>query len=329
MTFALLDTAALACMALEAVHFCVSCFARQPKALEAVYRRVDRLLGYRLQQLAWLSFDYLAIRLVVFVWQSESFDPWQASAVSAVLLLLSCALFYPLSFAWSALITPWCERRPIGHSLERCLPADIDLRLHWQALRNEYLAAAKRFGKLPAINDVFKDIALVEEATPPRARWTTVFLRVGARDFPVTMRHFPLLATLIDSPLIVGALFSCLEPGVQLKPHRGYFKGVLRYHLCLEVQDRERVWLDVDGQQYHWRAGEAIIFDDAYLHTAHNLSSHERVVLFLDVLRPLPPVLARINRALYAYAGVHPFCAVVEQYVNQWVAAAGPESSTH
>ena len=324
---AFLDAFALACLGLELANFGFSLAAWRSSALEFVYRRVDQWLRYRLQQLAWLSCDYLAIRMVVSAWQSDAFSFWQAFTVSSVLVLLCCALFFPLSFAWGLLIVPWCERRPIGHSLDRCLPTHAGLSESWQDVRNEYLAAAKHFGALPSIDQILNDISIIDDATPPKARWTTLFLRYGGRDFPATMRHFPILAKLMDSPRIVVALFSCLEPGVELKPHRGYFKGVLRYHLCLEVQDRELVWLMVGGQRYHWNSGEAIVFDDAYVHTAHNRSGHSRVVLFLDVLRPLPWGLDAINRGIAAYAGLHPFSAVLELKVNHWAARAHPDES--
>ncbi len=325
---AVLDFLALVCFGLELLHFGLSFARGNLRALAFVYRRVDQWLRYRLQQLAWLSFDYLVIRMAVAAWQSDAFSFWQALTVSAALLLLSFALLYPLSFAWGLLIAPWCERRPIGHAIDRCLPSHARMSECWQELRNEYLVAAKRFGVIPSIDQILNDVSLIDEATPARARWTTIFLRCGGRDFPATLRHFPLLTRVIDSPRIVGALLSCLEPGVELKPHRGYFKGVLRYHLCLEVQDRELVWLIVDGQRYHWQAGEAIVFDDAYVHTAHNRSSHARVVLFLDVLRPLPRFLDTVNRAIAVYAGFHPFVGVLERNVNRWAAHANPDPSS-
>lgn len=320
--FAVFDALALVFFALELVHLGVSFLTRRPLYIKAIYRWVDRLVQHRLQQLAWLSFDYAVIRLAVFVWQSDAFGVWQAAAFSVGLLVLCLALFYPLSFAWGLLITPWCAARPLGHALGDCLPAHAGLQANWQTFRDEYRAAATRFGTLPAMHEILKDVSLVDEAAPPQARWTTVFLRVGGRDFPATLRHFPALAAAIDSPRIVGALLSCLEPGVVLKPHRGYFKGFLRYHLCLEVGDPARVWLVVGGQRYHWRAGEAVIFDDAYVHSAHNTSEHSRVVVFLDILRPLPPALDHVNRAIAAYAGWHPFSAVIERQVNHWAARA-------
>ena len=326
------DAVALAIFSLEFAHF-LSSFLLPSKPGQSInglkrgYRWVDQALDFRLAQIAWLCFDYLVLRLIVLAWLTPQISVAWAVVCTAALVGLCFALLYPISVAWSALITPWCEAKAVGHDLQKTLSSHKDLSDNWQPLAQEYVRVTHGFGRLPSIGDVLSDVALttVNEAVAERAdlqgppRWTTIFLRLGARDFKATLRHFPLLASLIANPRIVGALFSCLEPGVELKPHRGYFKGVLRYHLCLRVSEPESVWLVVDGQRYHWRAGEAVVFDDMYVHSAHNLSSQPRLVLFMDVLRPLPTVLDGINHWIARYSGRHPVSRLIENKVNAWV----------
>jgi aspartyl/asparaginyl beta-hydroxylase (cupin superfamily) len=43
--------------------------------------------------------------------------------------------------------------------------------------------------------------------------------------------------------------------------------------------------LIVGGEPIVWREGHGVLFDDFFLHEAHNPTSRPRVVLFLDVLR--------------------------------------------
>ncbi len=43
----------------------------------------------------------------------------------------------------------------------------------------------------------------------------------------------------------------------------------------------------VDGEAYHWRDGEAVMFDETYIHWAENKTDTMRVILFCDVERPL------------------------------------------
>ena len=66
-------------------------------------------------------------------------------------------------------------------------------------------------------------------------------------------------------------MFSILEPGKHLPPHRGPYNGVLRLHLGLIVPEpREQLGIRVENEVYRWREGEAVIFDDAYEHEAWN-----------------------------------------------------------
>src|SRR5204863_5442246 len=89
-------------------------------------------------------------------------------------------------------------------------------------------------------------------------------------------------------PGLVGAMFSILEPGKFLPPHRGPYNGVLRLHLGLIVPDAaERIGIRVVDQIRHWAEGRALIIDDTFEHEVWNDTDHTRVVLFLDFARPL------------------------------------------
>lgn len=53
------------------------------------------------------------------------------------------------------------------------------------------------------------------------------------------------------------------------------------------------------GQKYYWRDGEAVMFDETYIHQAENRTGVTRVILFCDIERPLSnPVLRWINRTI-------------------------------
>ena len=54
--------------------------------------------------------------------------------------------------------------------------------------------------------------------------------------------------------------------------------------------------LIVNAQEYVWKAGEATMFDDSWPHEVINESSEPRVVLIVDVLRPLPLVPSLLNK---------------------------------
>lgn len=86
---------------------------------------------------------------------------------------------------------------------------------------------------------------------------------------------------------VKGAMFAMLPPGSELKKHRDPYAGSFRYHLGLVTPNSDSCYICVDGQNYAWRDGEAVIFDETYLHYARNDSDQNRIILFLDIKRPV------------------------------------------
>lgn len=120
-------------------------------------------------------------------------------------------------------------------------------------------------------------------------------------------------ALLRDIPGVWTAFFSVLEPHQHIKPHWGYWKGFVRYHLGVVIPDNnrdEKCWIRINaeawdrddrsaieqGEKYFWHNGEAVLFDDTFLHEAANETDQVRVVLFLDVARKMVWPLALLNR---------------------------------
>ena len=109
-------------------------------------------------------------------------------------------------------------------------------------------------------------------------------MRVAGRDIPEHFERLPVLANLIqDMPNVKTAFYSILDAGQRLREHRGYFKGILRYHLGMMVPEPERCALTCGDEVYHWQEGEGILFDDMFIHGAANEGTRPRVVLFIDV----------------------------------------------
>jgi ornithine lipid ester-linked acyl 2-hydroxylase len=125
----------------------------------------------------------------------------------------------------------------------------------------------------------------------------------------------PKTAALLEKiPGLYTAFFSVLEPHQHIKPHWGYWKGFVRYHLGVVIPDNNasrKCWIRINpeaqdrtqardaieqGERYFWKDGEAVLFDDTFLHDAANESDQVRVVLFLDLARRMPWPLALLNR---------------------------------
>ena len=71
-------------------------------------------------------------------------------------------------------------------------------------------------------------------------------------------------------PIVNGAMFALLPPGGELGTHRDPFAGSLRYHLGLVTPNSDDCHIFVDGETYYWRDGEAVMFDETYIHWAEN-----------------------------------------------------------
>lgn len=119
-------------------------------------------------------------------------------------------------------------------------------------------------------------------------------------------------------PGMTTAFFSIMESHTALSPHRGLYKGVLRYHLGLIVpQPGDLCGLRVDGAVYHWEVGKSLIFDDTYIHEAWNNSDEIRVVLFIDFKRNFIFPVNVFNNFMIALIRWSPFVSNVRKKLEK------------
>jgi beta-hydroxylase len=97
-------------------------------------------------------------------------------------------------------------------------------------------------------------------------------------------------------PSIKGAMFAVLPPKAYLGRHRDPFAGALRYHLGLRTPNERRCWIQVDGERRSWADGEALVFDESYVHEAWNGTEITRLILLCDIERPLGGPMRPINQ---------------------------------
>ena len=133
-----------------------------------------------------------------------------------------------------------------------------------------------------------------------------------------------------------------MEPHQHIAPHWGYYKGYLRYHMGVIIPNNnsdKSSYLQVNmvnpeteenlkklqtnstkmmenSEMYYWHNGEGVMFDDTYLHDAHNDAEEFRVVLFLDVARKLPWYLHLFNKVcLWVAMNEKSVCDMREQAI--------------
>jgi len=139
-----------------------------------------------------------------------------------------------------------------------------------------------------------KDTVNVEDIT--NEHWKVFVLKWY--DAPLEAEtHCPITVSLIKQcPDIHAAMFTILEPGGHIPPHKGPFTGCVRYHLGLKIpKDRDNCYIKVANEKFHWEEGKSFIFDDTYEHSVYNNTNEARMILFIDIERQLYPPLKQIN----------------------------------
>jgi ornithine lipid ester-linked acyl 2-hydroxylase len=164
---------------------------------------------------------------------------------------------------------------------------------NWRQIRQELDRVLQYTGDIPN----FQDISAENRTITDDDRWKTFFFHAWGIEIASNCARCPQTAALLAR--ITGmksAFFSILLPRKHLPPHRGPYAGVLRYHLGLAVPENCRI--RVGDRAEYWREGRSLIFDDTFEHEVWNDSDEVRVVLFVDVVRPLPFPLSAINRLI-------------------------------
>jgi len=130
-----------------------------------------------------------------------------------------------------------------------------------------------------------------------RRGWKRFYLKWYDTPLESASALCPRTVELVQSiPSINGAMFALLPAGGDLGRHRDPFAGSLRYHLGLRTPNSDNCRIVVDGEPYAWRDGEAVIFDETFIHWAENRTDVDRLILFCDVERPLTHrVVAGLN----------------------------------
>ncbi len=167
---------------------------------------------------------------------------------------------------------------------------------NWEIIRDEAMALAED-GQIRAASS-YNDLGFNSFF---RTGWKRFYLSWYGKELPSAAEKCPkTLALLKQIPSIKAAMFASLPPGATLVRHRDPYAGSLRYHLGLVTPNDPECFIDVDGQRYHWKDGEAVMFDETFIHHAANKTQHQRVVLFCDVERPLWGAPVRWFNRLFA-----------------------------
>ena len=176
----------------------------------------------------------------------------------------------------------------------------------WTQIRDEALSVGGRPQSIPKFHE------LMAAQKPISANdghdWRVFVLRAYGHDVQRNLDRCPVTARLVRrSPSVVSASLSFLAPGKHIPPHRGPFRGVLRFHLGLSMpkdgDGRPGAIMWVDGKEYRLDDGDVMLWDDTYTHEVLNATDRVRVALLLDIWWPEMPVdMAALSHVIVAGA---------------------------
>jgi len=177
-----------------------------------------------------------------------------------------------------------CSSVPGGRYVDVArFPELAPLREHWQDIRAEALAL--REAQQIKASDRHDDVGFNSFF---RRGWKRFYLKWYDDAHPSARELCPRTTELLRAiPSVKAAMFAELPPGGELRRHRDPYAGSLRYHLGLVTPGDDRCYIEVDGERYSWRDGEAVMFDETYIHRAENGTTENRIILFCDVERPM------------------------------------------
>jgi beta-hydroxylase len=169
------------------------------------------------------------------------------------------------------------------------------LRENWRTIRDEGMALFDE-GHIRAAAS-YNDVGFNSFF---RTGWKRFYLKWYDTPLPSAQALCPKTVALVQSiPDVHGAMFAVLPPGGTLVRHRDPYAGSLRYHLGLVTPNSNACRIFVDGQEYFWKDGEDVVFDETYIHYAENRSDVTRLILFCDVERPMTNgLMTRFNRLI-------------------------------
>ncbi|MBE8715713.1 aspartyl/asparaginyl beta-hydroxylase domain-containing protein [Cellvibrio sp. KB43] len=156
------------------------------------------------------------------------------------------------------------------------------LQENWQIIRDEALNlhSAERISASKDLDDLGFNSFF-------RTGWKRFYLKWYGSSLPSAEALCPKTVALINAiPNVKGAMFTMLPPGARLGAHRDPYAGSLRYHLGLSTPESPDCFINVDGTDYAWKDGEAVMFDETFIHYAENKTDKNRIILFVDIKRP-------------------------------------------
>lgn len=204
-------------------------------------------------------------------------------------------------YDFAARLVRWVfDRRIVGPPIldaQAFFPDGAKFAAAWRDIRGEAELVARDFARIPRFHELMPEQADIS-ANDGRD-WRLFVLKAYGVPNAEHLAACPTLARIVSSsPDVLSASFSFLEQGKHVPPHRGPFRGVVRFYMGLSIptfpDGRPAAILKIDGKDQPVGDGEWLLWDDTYLHETWNGGDAIRCVLLLDVRRRNMPADMRV-----------------------------------
>jgi len=216
------------------------------------------------------------------------------------------------------------DSRPTFFDIKSCYPALDEVTQAYPVIRREFERLLAAGNELPQYHELDSGERKISSTTPKR--WNVFMLEIMGHKPAANVAACPeTCRVLAGVPNMIQAFFSILDPGKSVPEHEGPYLGYLRYHLGVRVPAQNPPKLIVNGQDYVWKEGEAVLFDDSWPHSVVNTSDALRAVLIVDVRRPLPLFADLCNRFITDVIARHTYGRSVARKAEAFASARGAQ----
>jgi beta-hydroxylase len=204
---------------------------------------------------------------------------------------------WPLFSPFNCLLYMFTEERAAKNFANlRDFPELAPIRDNWKTIRKEALQVYEQqyFEKTKDKDNAgHYDLGF---RTFYKYGWSKFYITWYGYTHKSSQRMMPETVKLLNSiPSVEGSMLTILPPGGKLTRHLDPLACSIRYHLGLKTPNDDNCFIEVDGERYSWRDGEATLFDETFIHYAENNTDEPRLILMCDIERPMGIVGKFVN----------------------------------